>query len=266
VRVSHIGMKPHHLPPTMLQLPRGASATAPSRAHEPGNARESANLLAERLRNFETRTGGCAHVGERCDGVSAPRKPSISQGQRSVIRYAMTDGRCCPGLPGMDMIPTSRTLWKDARTKARNSMRPNTHLCRRSRPADRPQGIGPRHGMTNRRPNRCMTSQRSAMSRTTRADPPQRAPQDPDAARLHHRPGMSNIIPARVVDMSATGAKMELTPLGRSSGIPMGDLPNQFNLVMRVDRMEVDCEMIWQVDWLIGVRFLSVPRPTHERM
>jgi hypothetical protein len=77
---------------------------------------------------------------------------------------------------------------------------------------------------------------------------------------------MSNIIPARVVDMSTTGAKMELTPLGRSSGIPMGDLPNQFNLVMRVDRMEVDCEMIWQVDWLIGVRFLSVPRPTHERM
>jgi hypothetical protein len=77
---------------------------------------------------------------------------------------------------------------------------------------------------------------------------------------------MSNIIPARVVDMSTTGAKMELTPLGRSSGIPMGDLQDQFNLVLRVDRMEVDCEMIWQVDWLIGVRFLSVPRPTHERM
>lgn len=127
--------------------------------------------------------------------------------------------------------------------------------------------------MTNRRPNRCMTSQRLAMSRTTRGqpqppalDPPQRAPQDPDAARLHHCSGMSNIIPARVVDMSATGAKMELRPLGRSSGIPMGDLPNQFNLVMRVDRMEVDCEMIWQVDWLIGIRFLSVPRPTHERV
>lgn len=78
-------------------------------------------------------------------------------------------------------------------------------------------------------------------------------------------PGMSNVVPARVIDMSATGAKIELMPLGRSSGIPMGDLPDNFILVLRVDRMEVDCELIWQNDWMIGARFLGVPRPTPDR-
>jgi hypothetical protein len=48
---------------------------------------------------------------------------------------------------------------------------------------------------------------------------------------------MSNFIPGRVVDMSATGTKVELTPLGGSSGIPMGDVPDHLNLVVRVDRM-----------------------------
>lgn len=170
------------------------------------------------------------------------------------------------------MIRTSRTLWKDARESqnfdvAEHPFVPQVAAVGQTamdwaetwhdQPAAEPVYDQPAIGDEPHHPRAAPAA---------RADPPQRAPQDPDAARLHHRPGMSNIIPARVVDMSATGAKMELTPLGRSSGIPMGDLPNQFNLVMRVDRMEVDCEMIWQVDWLIGIRFLSVPRPTHERM
>lgn len=78
-------------------------------------------------------------------------------------------------------------------------------------------------------------------------------------------PGMSNIIPARVVDMSATGAKIELTPMGRSTGIPLGYLPERFVLVLKQDRMEVDCETVWQEQWLMGVRFLGFPRPTKEK-
>ncbi|MCB1520501.1 MAG: PilZ domain-containing protein [Hyphomicrobiaceae bacterium] len=76
--------------------------------------------------------------------------------------------------------------------------------------------------------------------------------------------GMANIIPARVIDMSATGAKIELTPMGRSTGIPMTALPDRFVLVLRHDKMEVDCEAVWREEWLLGVRFLGFPRPQKD--
>lgn len=74
-------------------------------------------------------------------------------------------------------------------------------------------------------------------------------------------PEIANIVPARVVDMSATGAKVELTPMGRATGVPLTDLGERFTLVLRLDRMEVDCELIWREEWMIGVRFLGFPRP-----
>ncbi|MFN3868887.1 MAG: PilZ domain-containing protein [Hyphomicrobiaceae bacterium] len=74
-------------------------------------------------------------------------------------------------------------------------------------------------------------------------------------------PEMAALIPARVIDMSATGAKIELTPMGRSTGIPMTHLPNRYTLVLRHDRMEVDCETVWREEWYVGVRFLGFPRP-----
>lgn len=75
--------------------------------------------------------------------------------------------------------------------------------------------------------------------------------------------GMSNVIPSRVLDMSATGAKIELTPMGRATGIPMNVLPERFILVLRHDKMEVDCETVWRDEWLVGVRFLGFPRMSH---
>ncbi len=77
-------------------------------------------------------------------------------------------------------------------------------------------------------------------------------------------PEMANLIPARVVDMSATGAKIELTPMGRSTGVPMTHLPDRFVLVLRHDKMEVDCETVWREEWNVGVRFLGFPRPTQS--
>lgn len=74
-------------------------------------------------------------------------------------------------------------------------------------------------------------------------------------------PEMAAMIPARVIDMSATGAKIELTPMGRATGIPMTHLPDRYTLVLRHDRMEVDCETVWREEWLVGVRFLGFPRP-----
>ncbi|MGD9783944.1 MAG: PilZ domain-containing protein [Hyphomicrobiaceae bacterium] len=73
--------------------------------------------------------------------------------------------------------------------------------------------------------------------------------------------GMSNTIPARVIDMSATGAKVELTPMGRATGVPMTEMPEKYILVLKHDKMEVDCETVWRRDWMIGVRFLGFPRP-----
>lgn len=74
-------------------------------------------------------------------------------------------------------------------------------------------------------------------------------------------PEIANIVPARVVDMSATGAKVELTPMGRATGVPLTHLGERFTLVLRLDRMEVDCELVWREEWMIGVRFLGFPRP-----
>lgn len=77
--------------------------------------------------------------------------------------------------------------------------------------------------------------------------------------------GVSNVIPGRVVDMSATGVRVELMPKGRASGVPFIELPEQFVLVLRLDRMEVDCQRIWQRDWFVGARFLGLRRPAKDR-
>lgn len=78
-------------------------------------------------------------------------------------------------------------------------------------------------------------------------------------------PGMTNIIPARIIDMSATGARVEMTPLGRAGGVPAASLPDRFILVLRHDRIEFDCEIAWQKEWLMGVRFLGMSRPTSDK-
>jgi hypothetical protein len=67
--------------------------------------------------------------------------------------------------------------------------------------------------------------------------------------------------PCKIVDMSATGAKIRLMPTSdQSRGLPAG-VPDQFTLVLRVDRIEVDCEVAWRKDRELGVKFRGVPRP-----
>lgn len=75
-------------------------------------------------------------------------------------------------------------------------------------------------------------------------------------------PEMASGVPARVIDMSATGARIELTPIGRAKGVPMSDLPERLLLVLRHDRMEVDCVTVWRDGWYLGLRFLGFPRPS----
>jgi hypothetical protein len=61
--------------------------------------------------------------------------------------------------------------------------------------------------------------------------------------------------PCKVVDMSATGARIRLMPSqGENKGLPAG-VPDAFTLVLRVDQMEVDCVVAWRKDREMGVRF-----------
>lgn len=67
--------------------------------------------------------------------------------------------------------------------------------------------------------------------------------------------------PCKIIDMSATGAKIRLMPTSdQTRGLPSG-VPDTFTLVLRVDRIEVDCEVAWRHDREFGVRFRGVPRP-----
>lgn len=67
--------------------------------------------------------------------------------------------------------------------------------------------------------------------------------------------------PCKIVDMSATGARLRLMPTSdQTKGLPAG-VPDAFTLVLRVDRIEVDCEVAWRKEREVGIRFRGVPRP-----
>ena len=72
--------------------------------------------------------------------------------------------------------------------------------------------------------------------------------------------GMAATIPCLVVDQSINGARLKMQPgwvnpfHGRSS------VGQHFTLVMRLDRVEVDCEIVRIEENEIGVRFLSILR------
>lgn len=64
-----------------------------------------------------------------------------------------------------------------------------------------------------------------------------------------------------VRDVSTTGARIELVTAADN---PLGGrarLPGTFTLVLRMDRVEVDCAIAWRNGALVGVRYLSTPRP-----
>lgn len=74
-------------------------------------------------------------------------------------------------------------------------------------------------------------------------------------------PSMVAERPCKVVDMSATGARIRLMPTSEETrGLPAG-VPDAFTLVLRIDRLEVDCQVAWRKDREIGVRFRGGVRP-----
>lgn len=64
--------------------------------------------------------------------------------------------------------------------------------------------------------------------------------------------GTSHAYACMVQDISETGAKLQVS---------CGPLPNKFALVNHIKRTRTLCKTIWRKNSLIGVRFISRPRP-----
>jgi len=64
-------------------------------------------------------------------------------------------------------------------------------------------------------------------------------------------------------NLSATGARIELIRAERKVFVSEERIPDVFTLGFRLEKTEVDCEMVWRRGDTIGVRFRSLPR--HSR-
>ena len=73
--------------------------------------------------------------------------------------------------------------------------------------------------------------------------------------------GMRVAVPCIVIDMSGTGARIELPPASMKQFGGADHLPDVMTLLLRADRMQVDCEVKWRRNGRIGVRFLGPPKP-----
>jgi hypothetical protein len=69
--------------------------------------------------------------------------------------------------------------------------------------------------------------------------------------------GVTTPYACTVRDISSTGAKLEMV---KSKYNPDGGadfLPNQFSLIMPLDRTRVECQSMWRRGSFVGVRFLG---------
>ncbi len=62
-------------------------------------------------------------------------------------------------------------------------------------------------------------------------------------------------------DMSATGARLAFGGVWRNGANDAGDVPDKFVLIVRIDKIEVDCEVVWRLANAVGVRFKGGMRP-----
>ena len=61
-------------------------------------------------------------------------------------------------------------------------------------------------------------------------------------------------------DYSATGARIELVRAERKPFVVEERIPDLFTLAFKLERTQVECELIWRRGDTIGVRFRSLPR------
>lgn len=74
-------------------------------------------------------------------------------------------------------------------------------------------------------------------------------------------PNLRVQVQCTILDMSGSGAQLELTEASQKQFGDIDHLPSRIVLIMRADRMQVDSEMVWRSGIRVGVRFLGPPRP-----
>jgi hypothetical protein len=69
--------------------------------------------------------------------------------------------------------------------------------------------------------------------------------------------GVTTPYPCIVRDISSTGAKIEMLKGKYNPDGGSGFLPNQFSLIMPLDRTRVECQSMWRRGSFVGARFLG---------
>jgi len=73
-------------------------------------------------------------------------------------------------------------------------------------------------------------------------------------------------IPCTIADQSGTGACLLMQPGWVNPFRGESSLRERFTLVMRLDRVEIDCEIVRIEDNEMGVKFLSMMRPLARKL
>lgn len=103
--------------------------------------------------------------------------------------------------------------------------------------------------------------QTSAVSRTLSYIERRFAPRKAAATNALIVSGDLNVpISCLVRDVSTIGARIELVVSPENLLGGRARLPGSFTLNMRLDRLEVDCVIVWRNGPFVGVRFVSTPR------
>ena len=74
-------------------------------------------------------------------------------------------------------------------------------------------------------------------------------------------PGTTVPFSCTVLDISSTGARLEMMPDRYNAKASTESLPNEFVLLVTLDRIEVDCQSMWRRGSRVGVKFLGAVRP-----
>ncbi len=71
---------------------------------------------------------------------------------------------------------------------------------------------------------------------------------------------LSEPVACVIRNCSATGARLELVRGERRAFAVEERIPDLFTLAFKLERTQVDCELVWRRGDTIGVRFRSLPR------
>ncbi len=72
--------------------------------------------------------------------------------------------------------------------------------------------------------------------------------------------GLYDFLSCQVTDLSMMGARLRLTERDRMSSRGPTSLAGRLTLNIRLERLEVDCRVVWRNSSELGVAFLSAPR------